>query len=448
MEKDASGFVIDLPPLTLPTELSAEMVPWLIAAALVILLLLIRYKPWRWVARRLNFFRRTERPILKLIGWLSVLVSPLWLALIALIFFSLWRLTITFGEAASVESMRWHVLAIVGMIAALGGLLATPLLILNAFHAERRTRATEESYLTDRIAQAVEKLGSERVVWSDNKQSSEPNLEVRMGALYLLERIAKDSPRDHVPITETICAYVRENASRPNIDLEETAQNEIRTARALKIKRSELDAADRADCLTYALPRADIQAAMTIIGRRNDDALEIENKEKYVLDLRNVHLDRVDLSNANLANAIMDGASLNQAALCLANLKGARLKDASLEGADLFKANLTEAWLSGARLTNAWLDWAVFHGSQLSLAKFQNANFSATELSYAAVKNADFTNAKHLDAEQLGASVGDGSVILPEDFVAPRSETWTDKVLPSETFFSRWRSAKKQAGLI
>ncbi len=238
-----------------------------------------------------------------------------------------------------------------------------------------------------------------------------------------------------MPITEAICAYIRENANRPHIDELTTNGNEKAAAKRLKIKISDLDASDKAACLTCAVPRADVKVAATILGRRSLDEMEMEAKEKFVLDLRGVHLDRIYWSNANLAHAIMDGASLNGATLCVTNLRCARLKDASLEGADLFKANLTEAWMSGARLSNALLDWAVFHGSQLSLTKFQNANFSATELSFAAVKNADFTNAKHLGEEQLAASVGDASTILPANTLMPRTETWTDKVLPSKTFF-------------
>ena len=150
---------LDLPPLTIPTSLNADTAPWVLGAAVLLLIIALRYKIWRGWNRRLNLFRRTEKPMLKFIGWLSVLVSPLWVALIFLVFFSIWKLATTFGQAIGVESMRWHVLAIVGMIAALGGLVSIPLLVMNAFHAERRTRATEESYLTDRIAQAVEKLG-------------------------------------------------------------------------------------------------------------------------------------------------------------------------------------------------------------------------------------------------------------------------------------------------
>ncbi len=190
MEQTETGLVFDLPQLTIQNSFNADTAPWVLGAVILLLIIALRYKVWRGWKRRLDLFRRTEKPLLKFIGWFSVLVSPLWVALIFLVFFSIWKLAITFGQTIGVESMRWHVMAIVGMIATLGGLLSIPLLVMNAFHAERRTRATEESYLTDRIAQAVEKLGSERIVWRENKQSSEPNLEVRMGALYLLERTA------------------------------------------------------------------------------------------------------------------------------------------------------------------------------------------------------------------------------------------------------------------
>ncbi len=41
------------------------------------------------------------------------------------------------------------------------------------------------------------------------------NLEVRLGGIYALERIARDSPKDHWTIMEVLTAYVREN-SPPN----------------------------------------------------------------------------------------------------------------------------------------------------------------------------------------------------------------------------------------
>ena len=44
------------------------------------------------------------------------------------------------------------------------------------------------------------------------QKTAPPNLEVRIGAIYALERIAQDSLRDHIQIMEILCAYIRENS--------------------------------------------------------------------------------------------------------------------------------------------------------------------------------------------------------------------------------------------
>ena len=77
---------------------------------------------------------------------------------------------------------------------------------------ERQTTAAEQGLITERITKAIEQLGAEKTVYKDGQANTEPNLEVRLGALYALERIAQDSERDHIPIMETLCAYIRENA--------------------------------------------------------------------------------------------------------------------------------------------------------------------------------------------------------------------------------------------
>jgi hypothetical protein len=48
------------------------------------------------------------------------------------------------------------------------------------------------------------------------EEETVPNLEVRLGTIYALERIAEDSERDHIPIMETLCAYIRQNAPASN----------------------------------------------------------------------------------------------------------------------------------------------------------------------------------------------------------------------------------------
>lgn len=58
-----------------------------------------------------------------------------------------------------------------------------------------------EGQITERFTRAVEQLGNERT-------------DVRLGGIYALERIARDSRRDHEPIMEILSAYAREASRR------------------------------------------------------------------------------------------------------------------------------------------------------------------------------------------------------------------------------------------
>ncbi|MEL6266880.1 MAG: hypothetical protein AAFR52_14740, partial [Pseudomonadota bacterium] len=111
-------------------------------------------------------------------------------------------------------------------ITALAALLAAPLVLIRTYVAERQATTAEQGHITDRFTKAVEQLGAEKTVKRiarikdprtggrrrETVEETVPNLEVRLGAIYALERIAQDSERDHIPIMETLCAYIRENA--------------------------------------------------------------------------------------------------------------------------------------------------------------------------------------------------------------------------------------------
>ncbi len=75
--------------------------------------------------------------------------------------------------------------------------------------ANDQNEITEQGLITDRISKAVENLGK-------INQKDEPILEIRIGAIYALERIAKDSERDHAQIMEILSAYIRTNSSNNN----------------------------------------------------------------------------------------------------------------------------------------------------------------------------------------------------------------------------------------
>ena len=90
-----------------------------------------------------------------------------------------------------------------GRLLTLGaGLFAAGALVFTArnFTLSRRTfELTEQGQVTDRYTKAIEQLGSDK-------------LDVRIGGIYALERIARDSARDHPTVMEVLTAFIREHS--------------------------------------------------------------------------------------------------------------------------------------------------------------------------------------------------------------------------------------------
>ena len=97
-------------------------------------------------------------------------------------------------------------------------------------------RLSRESHVTDRYTKAIEQLGSN-------------GLDVRLGAIYALERIMIDSPRDHPTIVEVLAAFVREH-SRPFMEPQPVPEPGKGGARRLTNRTT------------------DVLAAATVLGRR------------------------------------------------------------------------------------------------------------------------------------------------------------------------------------
>src|SRR5215218_5855243 len=130
-----------------------------------------------------------------------VAIAIVWL--ISLIVFSLpdrvlsWRFWTRRPE--DVRNLSLVVIGFLGIGAGIAGLVFGA---IRAHAAHVQARVAEQGHITDRFTKAVEQLGSDK-------------LEVRLGGIYALERVARDSRRDHGPIMETLTAFVRENAPWP-----------------------------------------------------------------------------------------------------------------------------------------------------------------------------------------------------------------------------------------
>jgi hypothetical protein len=206
----------------------------------------------------------------------------------------------------------------------LAATIGFPFVVWRSIVAQKQADTAEQGQITDRINKAVEGLGSEKIVkeiieipryqkhnevWikdesgnpvpalgPDGKEIVDrtsyertiPNLEVRIGSIYALERIAQDSFRDHINIMEILCAYIRGNS--PAISLDPTEPP-----------------------FSRPVPRTDVQAALSVIGRRSKEQIELEWKKKFRLDFRNSDLSGADFMDGNYSAAMFHECRLEAA---------------------------------------------------------------------------------------------------------------------------------------
>jgi hypothetical protein len=195
-------------------------------------------------------------------------------------------------------------------------------LAVGGYFTWRNLGVANEAQITNRFTQAISQLGAEL-------KDGQPNLEVRLGGIYALECIARDSPRDHWTIIEVLTAYVRQNARWTN----PTPQDGVVS--------SPEDLGEPQQVLTEPPQlRTDIQAILTVIGRRK---LPKGRPEFAIIQLRRTNLHGASLSNAHFERAEFESTNLEQADLRQAHLQGADMEKANLKKADLMGAHLEPA---------------------------------------------------------------------------------------------------------
>jgi uncharacterized protein YjbI with pentapeptide repeats len=256
--------------------------------------------------------------------------------------------------------------------------------------SQETLRVTQEGQITERFTQAIEHLGDH------------DHLMIRLGGIYALARIARDSDRDHWPIMEVLTAYVRANAPWPPKQAQQPADGPGLEGQSPEIHTHAPSTAE--DLMRQRTP-IDIQAILTIIGQPTRSS---NREEMNRLDLRNTDLRFADLHEAHLEGADLMGAHLEGASLRNAHLEGAFLYNAHLEGANLIGAHLERAYLSNARLeegdlSDAHLEGASLRNAHLEGASLHNAHLKWENLLVADLLAADLRGAHLEGADLIGA---------------------------------------------
>jgi uncharacterized protein YjbI with pentapeptide repeats len=265
-----------------------------------------------------------------------------------------------------------------GVLAFLAGLVA----VIGAVYTARTYALNRRGQLTDRFSRAIEQLGNE-------------SLDVRLGGIYSLERIARESPEDHGPVIDVLTAYVRDHAAwRRRAELE-------REGPAPQFQNWMGPPPANWPPIT---PDRDVQAALTVLARRQvvrvgDEApLELSNVDLRGARLSGARLERSRLADSHLEDAFLLGAKLAGARLVRVHSEGANLSNADLRGADLNRACLdgvfaVDADFGSGRSTDVWI------ATSLIRASVRYAHLQGVNLSSATLENADLTGSLLFDAD-------------------------------------------------
>jgi hypothetical protein len=186
------------------------------------------------------------------------------------------------------------------LVLALAQILGGTALLSGLYFTWRTLQVNRAGQITERFTRAIDQFGSQK-------------LEIRLGGIYSLERISRESEEDHRPIMEVLTAYVRQHA--PWLPEEDQQSEED----AIIDKKSEEDSREATETTEVPAPAPDIQAIMTVIRRRTRS---LGHGEPDPIDLHETHL-----SGANLRGA---------------GLRGANLRGADPSGADITAADVSE----------------------------------------------------------------------------------------------------------
>jgi hypothetical protein len=228
-------------------------------------------------------------------------------------------------------------------IAALGALVMT----------QRSLDATLQGQVSDRFARAVEQLGAKESV------------DVRVGAIYSLERLAKDSEPDRRVVMEVLSNFVR--------------------TRSPAVKQSDGSYL----CPSKDKVGSDIEAAVIVIGRRE------RNSDDGWVDLGGTCL-RIDGAN---------GSDFQQTILYDADISGASLKQARFYGTSIERTRFDGAILYGAKFERVTGAGALFKGAQLWDAKFDDSMLDNSDFSGADLSRATFSNSSIKDIKMDGVKL-------------------------------------------
>lgn len=348
-------------------------------------------------------FRIFLKPFSRFILYLSLVTLVAWVLFHFLVVYPEENIPNVIDEKTRIELVvgkRENTIKAIQSIAGLG-------FFLTAIIGWKNYKISEDKNVSERFIKAIELLSDDRI-------------QMRLGGVYSLERIARDSKEDHPVVMDVLLAFIRDRSQRRINSKDSFLQDFMNQIDAQK-SMNQIDAKNTNNT-------EDIRSAILVVVQRNRK-YDKENFEPNLqhacldgLNLSNLNLEKFNFSNASLKGTILKGSRLAYANFNMANLDNAKLQNtkafsasfmyssmkwvrldsnSSWMNVDLRYATLNEANINGATLDRSDLRFASFKKAKLMRSRLRKTYLEYVIFDEAELRDAIFTGATGLSEKEI-----------------------------------------------
>jgi len=266
---------------------------------------------------------------------------------------------------------------------------------INLAEVKRLNDQSQTQLVTDQYMQAV-------------GQTGHPSVDVRVGGIHLLERIAKDHPEGYAEtIYEVLVSSLREH-TRPNPAVAMVV-SELAEAHARKERLDE-------DLPAIEPVGSDVEAVLLVLARNRAlfDA-HVDRLKPGAGRGTGAHLVGLNLTSAWLRGVVLDNATLEDVVLTDARLVGTSFSESKLAKCSFAGASLVDCIFDAGHLDNCGFSWATINGSSFDKAQVDNCYFGDSTIVRTRFNSAKLTNIRFVFAKMTEASF-EGTTIAEADF--------------------------------
>lgn len=323
---------------------------------------------------------------------ITFIISLIWLAfLIVFLGGAGWALVDIFGKFGQQDiDLRWPLLTLAGMMAALGAIISLPFTLLRTQYNRRQTYSQEESLFNNKMISAAQGLAARRevtrVVGRGKEQRVltewQDDLITRASSIDRLEGLARERPDAAARVVQMLSIYVRE------LSREYPAQEPPKDANSQDLRRWSKK---------LKPVRTDMEKAAQSLGR-------LQTIKGHTIQPRDLDLRRANLQGFNLEKSDFSGAMLREARLDGAILQGR--EDGILKGSNFQKANLLDTSFIGASASESQFQGANI-GADFTAAILDKSEFEFFETDDKSSTFTDFNGrrSKFIDAQLLNTTI-------------------------------------------